>query len=253
MGVLRRRALLLAALALPALAACGGNSAPEPMPSPAERFESVVASYEAGNYGRAIRSLKEFLLRHPLHEHADSAQYLLASAYLEDGQLELAAEEFRQFANTRPGSRLADDAQLGACRALWRKSPSVPRSQEDTRRAIQECQRLIEFFPESPLVSDAREIIDRAKNKLAEKNYRIARYYFEDGFYESANIYLEMVVEDYPDSPVVPEALATLYRSYRELGFESEAKSVRQRLLTEYPDSPQAERLRGPGESASGG
>lgn len=252
MDALRRRALLFGALAVPAVAACGGNSAPEPMPSPAERFDAAVASYEGRSYGKAIRSLKEFLLRHPLHEHADSAQYLLASAYLEDGQLELAAEEFRQFADTRPGSRLADDAQLGACRAYWRKSPSVPRSQEDTRVAIQECQRLIEFFPESSLVTEAREIVDRARNKLAEKNYRIARYYFEDGFYESANIYLEVVVEDYPESPVVPEALATLYRSYRELGFESEAKSVRQRLLTEYPDSPQAERLRGPGGSASG-
>jgi hypothetical protein len=29
------------------------------------------------------------------------------------------------------------------------------------------------------------------------------------------------VLEEYPETPVVPQVLATLYRSYTELGFDS--------------------------------
>lgn len=233
------------------LGACSGSGPPDSAP-PIERFEWAVQNFRAGNYGDAVEGFRSFMVTNPLHENADSAQYLLAESLLEQGQEVEAANEFSQLANTRPGSSLADDAQLGACRSYWRASPEVARTQENTRAAIDACRRLTEFFPESPLVAEAEDLIRRARDKLAEKKYRIARYYYDEGFYESANIYLESVLDEYPEAPVVPEVLATLYRSYTELGFESEARAVRERLLSEHADSPQAERLQGMSDNGGG-
>lgn len=245
--------LVLALVAAVAgLAACSGAGPPESAPAP-ERFEWAVGHFRAGDYGAAVEGFRSFMVRHPLHENADSAQFLLARSYLEQGKAVQAANEFSQLANTRPGSSLADDAQLGACRAYWEASPGVARTQENTRAAIQACRRLTEFFPESPLIPEAEQLIRKARGKLARKKYRIARYYYDNGFYESANIYLESLLSEYPESEVVPEALATLYRSYTELGFESEARSVRKRLLSEYSDSPAAQRLRGMSDNGGGG
>lgn len=234
------------------LGACSGGGPPETAPAP-ERFEWAVERYRAGDYGGAVEGFRSFMVRNPLHENADSAQYLLASSFLERGDAVQAANEFSQLASTRPGSSLADDAQFGACRAYWEASPAVARTQENTRAAIEACRRLTEFFPESPLIPDAEGLIQEAREKLAAKQYRIARYYFDEGFYESANIYLEAVLSEYPEAPVVPEVLATLYRSYTELGFESEAQSVRKRLLSEYSDSPEAQRLEGMSDNGGGG
>lgn len=242
------RAAVLLLTACAALAACSGKSPPQSGPAP-EHFEWAAAQFDRGNYGAAAEGFRSFMVRHPLHEQADSAQYLLARSYLEQGKAIQAANEYTQLASTRPGSALADDAQMGACRSYWEAAPGLARTQENTRAAIDACRRLTEFFPESPLVSDAEELIERAREKLAAKKYRVAKYYYDRGYYESANIYLEAVLADYPEAPVVPEVLATLYRSYRELGFESEAQSIRERLLSEHSGSPEAERL----ESADNG
>lgn len=241
-------AVLLALL----LGACSGASPPESAP-PMERFQWAVDHYEQGDYASAVEGFRAFQVRNPLHENADSAQYMLGKTFMAQGKHVEAANEFSQLASTRPGSSLADDAQLGACRAYWQASPSLARTQENTRAAIDACRRLTEFFPESPLISEAEEIIRQARDKLAAKQYRIAKYYFDEGFYESANIYLEAVLDEYPEAPVVPEVLATLYRSYTELGFESEARSVRKRLLSEYSGSPAAERVQQMSDNGGGG
>lgn len=234
------------------LGACSASGPPESAPAP-ERFEWAVQHYRAGDYGSAVEGFRSFMVQNPLHENADSAQYLLASSFLDQGDAVQAANEFSQMASTRPGSPLADDAQFGACRAYWEASPGVARTQENTRAAIEACRRLTEFFPESPLISEAERLIQQAREKLAEKQYRIARYYYDEGFYESANIYLETVLSEYPEATVVPQVLATLYRSYTELGFEAEAQSVRERLLTEYSDSPEAETLESMSDNGGGG
>jgi TolA-binding protein len=71
----------------------------------------------------------------------------------------------------------------------------------------------------------------------------VGKFYFDQGFYESANIYFESAVEDYPNAPVIPDILYTLYLSYRRLGFDSEADVTRQRVLTDYPSTKAAQRL----------
>lgn len=240
--------LVLGALGM---VACSGARPPVDGPA-SDLFRWSVERFQEGSYGDAVNGFQLFLNQNPVHPRADSAQFLVAESMLQSDRALEAAQEFSQMALTRPGSPLADDAQLGACRAYWESSPGIERGQEHTRSALEECRRLEEFFPESDLLSRAEEIITRAREKLARKQYRIARYYYDDGYYESANIYLETVLNDYPDTSIVPRVLATYHRSLRELGFEAEARQVRERLLTEFPDSEAARSLGG-AEGEDGG
>lgn len=246
--LVRAGTLLFAALGV---VACSGNRPPGTGPD-SELFRWSMEHFEAGEHEDAIEGFRLLLTRNPVHPKADSAQLLLAESMLQSGRGQEAAQEFRQMALTRPGSPLADEAQLGACRAYWELSPGIERGQEHTHSALAECRRLSEFFPESELIPRAEEIVQEAREKIARKQYRIARYYYDDGFYESANIYLETVLQEYPDSGIVPRALATYYRSLMELGFEAEARQVRERLLTEFPDSPPARELEGSEEGDGG-
>lgn len=102
---------------------------------------------------------------------------------------------------------------------------------------------MLQFFPDSPRRAEAVSLVQEARAKMAAKQFRVGKFYFDQGFYESANIYFESAVEDYPNAPVIPDILYTLYLSYRRLGFDAEADVTRQRVLTDYPNTKAAQRL----------
>ena len=224
-------------------AACAAHGPPGQM-EPTELFRWSVDRYERGDYGSAAQGFREFLLEEPLHPKVDSAQYLLGESRFRNEKYVQAAEAFDRLAVNRPGSRLADDAQLGVCRSYWRLSPDLALDQSHTRDARDACQRLLQYYTPSPLEEEARELRDSARHKLAAKQFRIARWYFDHGAYQSANIYLEELLDQHPEAPVVPEVMATLFRSYRELGFDREARAIRERLLEEHGDSTAAREVR---------
>lgn len=240
-GVLLRVLLCLGILGA---AGCSAASPPDGLDW-VERFDWAVERFEAGEMGSARKGLRDFLLNEPLHPMADSAQYLLGETLYRSGRHVEAAEAFSRLATNRPTSKFADDAQFGVCRSYWALSPDLALEQSYTRDAVDACSRVIEFYSPSPLEDDAREVRQKARDKLAAKWYRIARWYFDHGAYESANIYLEDILEEYGEASVVPEVLAMLFRSYRELGFDSEARQVRQRLMENHPETESARSLEG--------
>lgn len=215
---------------------CGPKLPPEDSTTQ-QRFEWSYDRYDRGKYTAAIRGFRDLLFREPLHPTADSARFFLAESYLQTDEALLAANEFAQLANTRPNSALADDSQFGVCRAYWEMSPSVPRDQDFTRKAIEECTRLLEFFPRSTLADSARFLREDAREKLAAKDLRIGKWYHKRGLYESAIIYLENVVSTYPEADAVPETLFVLQQSYERVGFAREADAARDVLRVNYPES----------------
>lgn len=231
---------LLGGLAV--LVGCSTKLPPEGTP-PEARFRWAADKYDTGSYGDAAKGFLDFLTRDPLSPKADSALYLMAQSYLHDGDPLRAATEFTRFAQTRPNSELADDAQLGACQSYWELSPSLPRDQEYTAQAIDECTRMLQFFPDSPRREEALALLGDARAKMAAKLHRVGKYYFDQGFYESANIYFESALDDYPDAAIIPDVLALLYASYKKLGFDAEAEVMRDRLLTRYPETDAARRV----------
>lgn len=235
-----REAAVLLPVVLMMLAAACAETLPPPDSSPRQRYDWSAQRYENEKYSQAIRGFRDYLFRDPLDPMADSARYLLAESYLESDQELLAANEFRQLATTRPNSSLADDAQFGVCRSYWAMSPSIPRDQEFTAKAIEECTRLVEYYPRSPLVGEARTLAEEARQKLAAKEAEIGHWYFDRRMYQSSIIYLESVLVNYPGSKVEPEVLGLLGRAYRFVGFRREAEQIEARLVAQYPDSPEA-------------
>ncbi len=236
---MQTKKLVLAGLAAVVASGCGA-ALPPPESTPRQRFDWALQRMEAGRYQAAVRAFRDLLFREPQTPTADSARLMIAESHLRAGDNLLAASEFTQFHQTRPNSPLADDAQLGTCRAYWQTSPGLPRDQEFTHKAIEECTRLIEFFPRSQHVEQAREILREARQKAAAKNLRTGTWYFNHGLLEAAIIYLEDIVQTYPEADVMPRVLYLLYNSYSVIGFQAEADATRQRLITAYPGSEEA-------------
>ena len=67
---------------------------------------------------------------------------------------------------------------------------------------------------------------------------------------EAAIIYLENIVQTYPEADVMPRVLYLLHSAYSVIGFQAEADATRQRLVTAYPDSDETMQI---GASADSG
>lgn len=230
---------------------CVPSGPPAELSSP-DRFQWSHERFDSGDYGAAIIGFQDFVIRDPLNPLVDSAQYMMAESYLRDGRELDAAEEFSRLATTRPNSPWADDAQLGACRSYWDASPKIALSQEFTDRSIEECERLVNFFPTSPLRAEAERRIAQARAKKAEKSFNVGLYYYRRKIWESANVYFEKALEDSPAADLMPRLLSMMYRSYSEVGFAAEAEAARERLLREFPGSDEARELDSEGDGLGG-
>jgi outer membrane protein assembly factor BamD len=211
---------------------------------PNDLYRFGVEEYERGKYDRAIEALQRFLFQDPGHSKADSAQYLVGESYFGKKQYLTAASEYLRLAQNRPAAPLADDARYKACLCYYELSPRPELDQAFTLDAIEQCRSVMLLYPASAYAAEAASRIRELIDKLAEKDYLTAAYYFKRKAYESAIVYLEHVVANYTGTAIEPEAMLKLYESYLKVGFPDEAEDIKNRLLNRYPDSPQAEEVK---------
>lgn len=211
--------------------------------SPEELYRIGHDSFEREKWDRAIEALQRFLFQDPGHPKADSAQYLIGSAYFNQDQYLTAAAEFLRLAQNRPAGPLADDARYRACLSYYELSPRPELDQEYTHEAIDQCRSVMLLYPGSPHAEEANERASELTEKLARKYYLTADYYLKRRAYDSAIVYFEHLLETYPGVSFEPEALLKLYQTYQRLGYDDEARQARDRLLRQYPESPEAREL----------
>ena len=223
------------ALALAGVAGCGARQTPLSELSADELWVRGVEEFNDEDWSGAIRYFDRYILVGGSDPRVHQARYYVGQARFENGEYVTAAAEFARLAGDLGRLDLADDARFMACRAYDELSPGPQLDQEYTRAAIDHCQALIEYFPDSEFAGDAREIVDDMWNKLAEKLYEGGDWYFRRRAYDSAIIYYEDVVERYPQTEYAPKALGRLVEIYTILEYDEELEAVKERLQREYP------------------
>lgn len=232
----------IAALSLATLAACGGRQEPKVAgrEAPDALMERGLAELRDEQWLEAIQIFERMVLEYPGYARIPEARLHTAEAYMGREEYVTAAGEYLRLANDYPAGPLADDARFGACEAYRLLSPDVQRDQQYTSAAVEHCEALVAYYPDSEFVPRAQAIIAEMRNKLAEKIFIGGVFYHKNGAYDSAIIYYEDVLTLYPQSTFAPRALLELVTVYRTIGYADEARLARERLLQEYPDSPAA-------------
>lgn len=240
MGSLRYTAL--AALAALTATACGSANPYQGLTSQ-ELFVRAQAEYEEEDWGDAAEMLERLLAVDPNFEQAATARMMLADAYFNDEHYITAQQEYTRFLDRHPAHELAPEAALGICESFVALSPIPERDQQYTRQALLVCPNVVRDYTgiDDEVAQRAQELTNEMRAKLAEKLYRTAEnFYASRGWWDSAIIYYEMVVEDYADTVWAPRAILGLIQAYEEIGYEDDVETWRQRLLNSYPDSPEA-------------
>lgn len=229
-------AALMLALAS-AMAGCASSETPLGEVAPEELWVQGVEAFNAEEWDDAIRLLDRFVFTAGVDPRVNQARYYIGQAYFNDEQFITAGAEFARLAGELGRTELADDARFMACRAYEELSPGPQLDQEYTRGAIEHCEGLLTYFPDSEFADEARAVVDRMRNRLGEKVFETGTWYERRRAYDSAIIYYEQVADDYGDTDWAPRALRRLIGIYEELGYAEEIQETRERLEREHPGS----------------
>lgn len=214
---------------------------------PAEKlYKEAQREMKAGDYQTAIEYLESLESRFPFGKLADQAQLDTAYAYYKFKEYDSAIAAADRFIKLHPSHPNVDYAYyLRGLAAFHKKdtpfdaiAPQDPseRDPSSARDSFKYFAELVKKFPQSKYVADAIERMKFQRNTLAKHELNIAAYYMKRGAYVAAVNRAKYVVENYPQTPAVPEALMLLTEAYSQLKMTELANDTQKVLKHNYPD-----------------
>lgn len=207
-----------------------------------ERFQRGMQNYEAEQYVRAIDEFRIVVRQFSGSDYADDAQFYMGMSYFNRGEYILAAHEFETLVNIMSASPLVPEAQYKLALSYYNLSPRFDLDQENTRKAIDEFQTFVDFFPTHERVPEAEQKIVEMNEKLARKQYENGRLYMRMRYYRAATRYFELVIERYHDTQYAELAFIGKIEALMERNMYEEANETVQRFLRQFPNSDQRSR-----------
>ena len=175
------------------------------------QLELIYAQYKSGDYESSIASADRFIRLHPQHPNVDYAFYVKG---------------------------LSEISQTGGFFDSFLPTDSSMRDIGEARGAFTTLTELLSRFPESPYAADARKRLVNLRNRLARSEIHVANYYFTRGAYLAAANRGRFVVENFQQSPAVPDGLAVMAQAYYLLEMKELADNSVEVLVANYPEHP---------------
>lgn len=175
------------------------------------QLETAYAWYKSDEPGSAIAAADRFLKLHPLHRNADYAYYL------------------KGLSNFNRGRNLLD--------VVLPQDPSA-RDPGAAAQAFRDFEELVRKYPESRYAADATQRMVYLKNTVAQHEIHVARYYMRRQAYVAAANRARHVVERFPETPSVPDALVIMATAYKVLELDDLSEDALRVLELNFPDHP---------------
>ena len=112
------------------------------------------------------------------------------------------------------------------------------------RAALRAFETLVKKYPQSRYAVDAAERINYLTDMLARNNIAVARYYYIHGAYVATAARCKRVIEHYPRTPAVADALGLMAMAYERMDMTHLSRDTARVLLRNFPKSPYVRALR---------
>jgi len=200
-------------------------------------FDRGMDSMKHARYQEARTLLETLINTYPDSEYIARAKLALGDAwYAEGGKAawQQAESEYKDFQTFFPNLPEASEAQLKIATMHYRQMEKPDRDFAEAQRAADEYKLMIQQYPESPLVPQAKQKLREVQEVLAERQYRIAHFYNLRDNLAASQARLQSLTESYPLYSGIDEALYELGGLY-----EREAAGLKRQKI---PDA-QKEKL----------
>ena len=206
--------------------------------TPEEQFAYAKQIFDKKDYHEAKTQFTIIVLNNPGGRIIDKAQFYLAETYYNLKEHILAVAEYEKLIRSLPQSPYVDDASYKVGMCYYRLAPGYGLDQEYTHKAISRFQQFLEDYPDSELKTEAEARLAECRNKLARKEFKTGELYRKMGYYRSAIISFDAVIENYYDTEFADDALYWKGECHRRVGEWEASEEAFQNLLAKYAQSP---------------
>ena len=200
-------------------------------------YNQGLANLQAGKLAEATRKFEAVDRDHPYSDFGRKAKVMIAFTKYRQGDYKGAIDGGRRFVTEFPADPDAAYAQYIVGLAYYRQIKDVTRDQREARSTVAAMQELVDRYPDSEYVDDAKDKIIFARDQLAGKEMQVGRYYQERKEYIAAITRYKSVVQTYGNTRHVEEALLRLTETYYAMGLTAEAQTAAAVLGNNFPDS----------------
>ena len=172
------------------------------------QMDLIYTRFQQKDYLATVALADRFIRLYPNHPQADYAYYVRGVANMEQNY----------------------DGLL--------RYTSLKQAHRDTSYLTNAYQNFVDFirrFPSSQYAVDAAQRMKHIQNELAESEINVARFNVERKAWLAAAERAQWVFEHYPQTPQIPEAVATLAYAYDKLGTKDLATKYYSILKLNYP------------------
>lgn len=232
--------LLLLAL----LTACSSSPKKDQM-TEKDYFDAAQKSMRAGNFMKATEHLESLESHYPVGRYTEQAQLELMYAKYRHADHAGASATADRFIRLHPNHAQVDYALYLKGLAAYEGDSdfflrvmslnTAARDQASSREAFQEFSELLRRFPDSSYAPDARARMVHIRNQMAAQELHAARFYAKRKAYVSCVNRTRWIIENYPGTPAVPDALALQVWAYGKLGIKDLAEQQLTLLRDNYP------------------
>ncbi|MEP6885817.1 MAG: outer membrane protein assembly factor BamD [Gammaproteobacteria bacterium] len=241
------RVLLLAVAVAMLAAGCRGHRADDAKSGPEVIYARAQKAIKSSNYSEAIKQLEALQSRFPFSEPARQAQLDLMFVYYRARQTDPAIDAADTFIRENPTNPRVDYAYYMKGLVYFERQSNwlerkfnVDLSQRpplNARKSFEAFQQLLEKYPHSEYVADARQRMVFLRNRLADFELHVALYYMRRGAYVGAINRAKYCVENYDGAPAVKRSMKVLVDAYRALKMTDLAANAERVYTDNYPAS----------------
>jgi outer membrane protein assembly factor BamD len=199
-----------------------------------KKFEAANQLFKDKDYSRALQLYDQLMGIMRATDKAQKIYYNQSYCYYYSKDYAMASYYFKRFSSNFPNSREAEEcAYMSAfCNTLL--SPEYSLDQTSTRDAIKELQAFINTYPESQRIPECNELIDKMREKLETKDYKIAFLYFKMNDFLAAITSFNNILREYPDTQRKEQILFFIYKSNYKYAIQSIESKKKERLLKSF-------------------
>jgi outer membrane protein assembly factor BamD len=195
-------------------------------------YDKALDATKRGHFDVARLDLQTLLNTYPDSQYQMKAKLAIADSWYKEGgtaALTQAEQEYKDFINFFPNAPEAAEAQMRVGDIYFRQMDKPDRDYAKATHAQEEYRLMLQQFPESTLVPQAKQRLREVQEVMATRESAIAAFYAShSNNYPAAIARYQTVVDTYPQYSHMDDVLIGLGDAY-----ETEARFIRTMKLPE--------------------
>ena len=180
-------------------------------------FDRAMDAMKHNRFDVARMTLQTLINTYPDSEFIARAKLAVADSWYAEGgttAMQQAEIEYKDFRTFFPNMPEAAEAQLKVANIHYQEMEKPDRDYTHAKRAEEEYRALIQEYPDSKLLPQAKQRLREVQEVLAEREFQIGRFYYLKLAYPAAIARLKTLVDRYPLYSGADQALYLLGQAY---------------------------------------